>query len=264
MAPGPRHRGVGLGAAGFVGGDLEIDTSLAWARIELGTLGPGPCTPQNMRRLALALVAVIALSAAHAHAEAADDVTSAPLPEHDSVPELPQPMDAEASPSEPTAVSAPDPMARAPRRVWYGWQTLLTDAAAVTLVSVGVRAKSGLLAGTGAFSYAFGGSVVHGMHEHTYKALASFGVRIGAPILGFVLGAASADSNCAKTDYDCQDDLGPAFSGFLIGVLTASAFDAAILAHEDEKSKLDRSPVIIAPSVSLSRGSGSVGVVGVF
>src|SRR5277367_3419069 len=91
------------------------------------------------------------------------------------------------------AAPAPDPPSASiptTTRSWYGYQILAADAAATALVfwGGGNNGAGATTASTlGVTLYLTDGVAVHALHHHPYKALASAGLRVGAPILcGFL------------------------------------------------------------------------------
>lgn len=114
-------------------------------------------------------------------------------------------------------------------RRWYGWQTLLVDAAAFTLTVGGAMAESGAVAALGLLGYASAGAIVHGVHHHPAKAGLSTALRIGAPLLGARLFVAATE-DCAGGGCKSNATATVGVAAFLI--LGASIADATILAHE--------------------------------
>jgi len=143
------------------------------------------------------------------------------------------------------------------QRRWYGWQTLLVDALSVSAVVIGAENDNSKLAVAGVFGYVFGGAVVHGAHEHTGRALTSFGLRLGAPIVGGIVG--SRVGHCASDDLECQ--VSGSATGVLIGAGAAVLIDAFVLANEDE---VPSSAPRIVPSAELTRDRALFTLGGVF
>jgi hypothetical protein len=149
----------------------------------------------------------------------------------------------------------------APRPVtyWYGWQTLTSDAAALTFaVTAGAVSGSGdgaaeAFAYTSAATYVFGGPILHAAHENWGRALGSLGLRLGAPIVGAILGAGLED--CSGGD-SCSG----AAVGFVAGLGAAIAIDAAVLAREPVRE----GQLAVIPVVSTGKNGSWVGVSGRF
>ena len=139
-----------------------------------------------------------------------------------------------------------DPPAPEPTH-WYGGQTLLADAAALTLFTVaelqiasqgGDQSKcpacSALYVATFT-TYLAAAPIVHVVHGRSGTALADFALRLGLPVGGGLLGAAlaSGQGGLAST--------GGGVIGGTLGVVSAVIVDAAVLANE---------PIATEPSIS--------------
>jgi hypothetical protein len=132
----------------------------------------------------------------------------------------------------------PPRFAEEPPSRWYGWQTLATDGAAVGLISAslatvdnGRNSPSSALAWGALGVYALGAPVMHFVHENPGRGLASFGMRVGGPIvLGFT-GAVLEDCGGGGGDF-CG--LGGALIGTSLGIIGAVAVDAAVFAYDDQ------------------------------
>jgi hypothetical protein len=135
--------------------------------------------------------------------------------------------------------AGPEPLpsdASAPRRKWYGWETLLVDGAWVFggIVFLYGNHNSGLGNTSGELyvpivaDYFLGPPIVHLAHGHVDKAFGSLGLRLCGPLL-MVAGAGSL--------YGGGGGSGNSGAGLLIvGVLmipAAIAIDAAVIARED-------------------------------
>ncbi len=186
-------------------------------------------------------------------------------------------LEAGPVPASPSVVTPPPPPAPLPsrelpppgeavyrppgaRRPWYGWQTLITDGAALTLALLADSPRSsdlssavGLLA-LGA--YGLGAPIVHAVHHNPGKGLASFGLRLGMPIAGAFAGA-SAASGC--NGFLCEVD--GAAIGMLIGLAGAVTIDATVLAYEARPRPV-RASAGWSPQLLLTPRSGWVGVGG--
>ena len=140
------------------------------------------------------------------------------------------------------------------RRHWYGWQTLLVDAATVALaatvgtVDSGDRQVENVIAGMVLVPYALGGPVVHAAHGQWGRAGASLGLRLGAPTVGALGGYLVGSASCARPDTsDVPCAAVGAGLGLLAGGAAAIILDAAVLAYEPEAApNLALVPVIIA------------------
>jgi hypothetical protein len=125
-----------------------------------------------------------------------------------------------------------------PPNRWYGWQTLATDGAAVGLISAslatadnGRNSPSSALAWGALGAYALGAPVMHFVHENPGRGLASFGMRVGGPILLGFTGAMLENCGGGGGDF-CG--LGGALIGTSLGIIGAVAVDAAVFAYDDK------------------------------
>jgi hypothetical protein len=160
-------------------------------------------------------------------------------------------------PKTPTPESAP------PDRVWYGWQLLGPDAAAVALLAAGLTVSDGsfhvcdacdadhyvnphtLLQASGVLVYLGGGLLVHLAHHQRRKGLYSFALRAAAPTGGALVGATigavvgASQSNpcignprCPGPGYTDYGLVGMAI-GAGLGLVAAPIIDSSVLAYED-------------------------------
>lgn len=164
------------------------------------------------------------------------EVKSTP-PVAPAAPVAPAPTPAVFEPPPPDVTHEPQP------RRWYGYQTLIVDAASGLLVAAGSTGKEdGTLIALGVIGYGLGSPLVHSFHGHGGKFWGSFGLRLGMP-LGLALMGTTA----------CPHDDACPLAGALIGVAGAVAIDAAVIAREDAP----RPTFVIAPSVD-SKHAGIV------
>lgn len=193
---------------------------------------------------------------------------AAPLP----APTTPSPARAEllrTKSAEPDDEESDDEESRehlGPHRKWYGWQTLTIDGASFGLLLAGAASDPGggrssdltstlLLASL--LGYGFGPGVVHFMHNNTGRGFASFGLRLGMPIAGAIIGAAAA-SGCNR--FLCEAD--GAGVGLLAGIGGAIAIDAALLAYEDQRPPPRSTLGSLSPLFVLGPGRALIGVGG--
>ena len=186
-----------------------------------------------MRALALAVVPSVVLVARTAHAEA------------------PAPSSADAAPPEPPSGGQPDeePSPQIVVSRWYGWQTLIADGAAMSVVVSGIASESPGLMVAGAVTSLVAPPAVHIMHDRIGIGGVSFFIRLLAPpLLGYT--AAFVGSRVHRSG-DTFDSGGYAFTGAVVGVLlgwaTAVVLDAAVFSHEkikvqDRPSRATRRP----------------------
>ena len=146
------------------------------------------------------------------------------------------------------------------RRHWYGWQTLTVDGASFSLLllagSQGGNSSDELATGA-LLGYGFGAGIVHFVHGNTGRGFASFGVRLGMPLAGAIVGA-GLDSGC--NSYLCEAD--GAAIGLLLGMGGAIAIDAAVFAYDDPLPPTDRHRFSLMPLVQLGRQRALLGVSG--
>jgi hypothetical protein len=121
-------------------------------------------------------------------------------------------------------------------RRWYGWQPLLTDGLSLSIVPVLAAStgqdSGGPVVGFAVASYLLAAPIVHLAHGRAGIAAASLGLRLGLPTAGFFLGAVAAprsiDGRCCGIE--------SAAIGTLVGVIAASAIDAAALSWDHPSS----------------------------
>lgn len=136
---------------------------------------------------------------------------------------------------------------------WYGWQTLITDGAALLAAPIAPAAGVGL--------YLVGAPLVHATHGRFGTAAGSFGLRLGAPLVGGVTGIVlwGLGSDCG---FDGPElcGLGSVLYGAVgagLGVITAVTLDASLLAREPAPPQAKRTSAIsFRPSASPRRDGG--------
>jgi hypothetical protein len=141
------------------------------------------------------------------------------------------------------------------REVWYGWQTLSTDAAALALgLGLGqVNPKVGGYTVLG--GYLLGGPTVHILHGQYGRAGISLGLRAVLPLTlglgGLALGSAQCDKqsdSSSEIPGMCSVLLGSlgAITGGVAGIIGASALDMGFVARKQEpiKEGVSWSPVL--------------------
>jgi hypothetical protein len=163
------------------------------------------------------------------------------------------------------------------KRVWYGWQTLIFDGVAVvggaTLAFANTDGGGWFWLGT----YTLAPPIVHWAHGRVGIGFADLGVRLGAPVVGTLLGGAIG---CSSSSGNGLDDLNACVAGlaigFLVGYGSAIAVDAAVFAretveidpNEDEafaREKRKRaSTFTLLPDVGFGQNRATVGIHGMF
>lgn len=122
--------------------------------------------------------------------------------------------------------------AREARAEWYGAGMIVTDGAGWALAFGGVLGESPELVIGGLGLAIIGTPLFHLARENYGRMGASFGLRLGAPLLGFAIakGASSdSDGGGGPPVFSGLDALG----GAVLGLLAAQVIDIALLAHDD-------------------------------
>lgn len=146
---------------------------------------------------------------------------------------------------EPAPAAPSAPVQTKPASRWYGWQTLTTDGAALTLFVLSTQRSLGwdgldspsMLVWASAATFALGGPVVHLAHGRPVAALVSLGARTVVPT-ALLFGVGYGTYGLMKAGGD-DDGLGRAIVALGLGVLaggagmaSAIALDAGVLARE--------------------------------
>lgn len=159
-------------------------------------------------------------------------------------------------------------------RVWYGYQTLIADAAAVGIgFSSAALGAGGAIASAG--TYLLAPPIIHIVHGNPAMFAASLATRVLSPALGGVTGfaiGAAVDGCSGGGDFVCGAPIGGALIGVVGGFLAASALDAALYSREpgSEQPTSERAAKgwdgkpRVTPNVSPSANGATVGVGGVF
>ena len=253
------------------------DSAMAWRGVGTSVAVAGSVTPLCAATFGLALCALPGA----AFAQSASPLVSpeataafAPVP----VP-VPSPSPAAAHPA--ASVAARPSVSIVPLRRdagsqgeggWYGWQTLASDAAASGLFFAAAKSGHGNLddgAGTtlsllSAAVYLAGAPTVHLLHHRSLRALGSFGLRIALPVVGGMLGSATATCPPPTGDYgNCG--VGELVLGAGVGFVLAIALDAGALAWDEPKRKEPSSARWgLGPTISSDGKRGEVRVFGTF
>jgi hypothetical protein len=171
----------------------------------------------------------------------------------------------------PSSLSTTPRVSRVPR-VWYGWQTLTTDGASLAALGLAAVSDSNgaqqLFAIASLTGFSLGAPIVHAAHGHWGIAGADFAMRVGGTLLGALtgFGVGAAAGSCSGSG--CFGELNDAADGMVVGaalgLVAASAIDAAVLAHETVRSPASDSAFSFRPSVKVLKGGASAGVGGTF
>lgn len=181
--------------------------------------------------------------------------------------------------------SAPPPAERtAPEATstWYGYQTLATDGAALSMglgsVASGASRSATVFGAAGLGTYALGGPIVHFAHGEVSRGFVDLGIRAAAPLVlgvgGGIIGGRTAPSSNDADKSLANGYVGVtqgATIGALVGAITASAIDAIFLAHDERPAQARPAPAAarMSPDVNVAReaqggGRATVGVTGTF
>lgn len=113
------------------------------------------------------------------------------------------------------------PAAPSTRRIWYGYQPLISDGISIALIALSADNIDPLI--LGALSYTFAPGVIHLLHDDGGKALGSIGLRLGLPILGGLL----VPRGSSEEEYPSATDV-----VFSVAILTAMVVDSSVLSFE--------------------------------
>ncbi|HQY61683.1 MAG: hypothetical protein IPF92_30630 [Myxococcales bacterium] len=174
---------------------------------------------------------------------------------------------ARSRPAEAPAEPAAEAPAEPPASTWYGYQTLLADAASVGLLFASAGAESGGLAVTALVGMGAASPTIHLVHGRPWAAGGSLLVRGAAVTVGGLLGFTAASGCGGSGSLGClYGGLPEAVTGGLIGYAAASLIDAAVLAHEPSATPAPATAGIrsVAPSVDPRSGAAGVVVGGAF
>lgn len=188
--------------------------------------------------------------------------------------------DEQSTTPEPTSTPTPGAKAEAPKKkmeVWYGYQTLTADGSALILgILSGASDSGGAQVGfavASLVSYAVIPSVIHGVHGHPGRAAGDAAIRLGAPVVGALLGGFIGNAASSSNQSDFGDDFAGTIVGGLIGfaagIAGASIIDATLLTYETvdvEPPPPDRKPqaITVLPSAGPTRNGFSAGLAGTF
>lgn len=154
---------------------------------------------------------------------------------------------------EPPEPPAPPPRAAPPPEHWYGWQILVSDAASLTLA---VATQQTWLAAPG---YLVAPPLIHMFHGQNTRALASAGMRIGLPLLGYAI-AVEGSQSCSSSDLS-SCDVGMVVLGFIVGI-SAVGIDPALAYEPLEPSERHGSSFF--PQILISDREARFGLMGSF
>jgi hypothetical protein len=196
---------------------------------------------------ALALATLLAPAAVSAQAFPGVPLPSPPPPAPVfpgvPLPYAPLPVYAPLAPGElpPPGYGAYGPGATAPSdapKRWYGWQVLIPTLASDALI-IGAVAGSGsggnastVVGLAGLIGHGISGPIVHLVHGHPLRALASFGLEAALPgtVIGALLATPCTNDVCSSTVY-------LALIGLPVAFTAGTALDSSLIAWEDRPAK---------------------------
>lgn len=150
-----------------------------------------------------------------------------------------------------------DPVALRGRRVWYGWHTLVVDAASIAVSAIGIATANETAYWIGGGLQIIGAPIVHWTHGRVGTGFADLGLRILLPLTGALIAWAPNQSPTALT------------IGAAVGQVAAIVIDASVLAFEtpdDDAAPRRASLTALEPPPRWSLGVAPIphgGVVGV-
>lgn len=162
----------------------------------------------------------------------------------------------------PWAWAPPPPPRRVEREVSYAHQTLIADGIAAAFFIGAARQQEPmgtvLLVMAGVDVYALGAPIVHLANRRYATALKSFGLRMGLPMLGAMIGGKVAPSEqtlCdGETSCDSQGSSAGVAIGALLGATAAVILDAKYLAKK--RVTVEVTPMLQASPQGFSAGLG--------
>lgn len=198
-------------------------------------------------------------------AEAETEVTPAPIAPNSSPeirPRTPQPSS--------QVNSVPEKKSN-----YYGSSILMTDltalgVGALAVATLSTSSSSGAVGGTllvgAGLTYVLGGPIVHATHGNTGTAFGSFGLRLGLPVGGALVGGligGQMSQGCSGDFCELGGALAGGLVGFVGGMITASIIDISLLAYEDDPTSAAPRMTLV-PAIDPKQGSASVNVQGIW
>jgi hypothetical protein len=160
-------------------------------------------------------------------------------------------------------------------REWYGYYTMLADVTSLSVIGAGVyvdnnmtRAATGeldyWLIGIGTAGLFLGSPAVHFSQGQGGCGVASLGIRVAAPIVGFAIGynilPDERDSRygCQDGYGNCEDQLVMGMLFGFVGAVTAVVFDHSVLAWKPTKKPSHEVAWSLLPFVDRQRAGAAV------
>jgi hypothetical protein len=151
---------------------------------------------------------------------------------------------------------------------FYGWINILVGeigvgsalgiAALSSLSANGGGRDAGEIAALGGAIYLFGGPVVHTVQDDFPKALGAFGLLVGLPATGALIGY-GASSGC--TSEDCRAE--GAVWGAVTGAVLAPLVDGLALGWKSGRAEQAAAPAVMPYAMPVA-GGATVGIAGAF
>jgi hypothetical protein len=148
-------------------------------------------------------------------------------------------------------------------KVWYGYQNLGADGAALALAIGGAAMQENgeLLGVASLLTYALGSPIIHAVNGEGGRAAGSIALRLGLPLVLGGIGAATAPP-CGENEQLCFNGLGEFVLGVAIGGVSAIVIDDFVLAHKTRRVYHESTwTPTVAPSAA---GGMTFGVAGTF
>lgn len=183
---------------------------------------------------------------------------------------LPEPVPPVASTPQQPAVTSRElnelEQPAAPKKRWYGWQTIAADAGWIACAVLASEEDNGTLGNLAVAGYFLGGPIVHWGHGHVGKGFASLGLRL-API-GLLTLALIAYVAEDTEDEGLFHDPGPVSTTLFVAaalmVPGAMVIDAAALAYEEAEPEETKWSPRLSPWYRPRTHAGGLSLTGTF
>jgi hypothetical protein len=145
-------------------------------------------------------------------------------------------------------IVAPD--SQAGERLWYGWQTLLSDFGVIGGFYLSGKYDSSTLGFMALGAYALAPPLIHFANRRPASAGLSLAMRLGLPLL--VGQFASSAASCPRHESDGELHACPGIwfaIGGLLGAVTASVLDCAVLGWRPAEASMMRPRATLTPSI---------------
>ena len=174
---------------------------------------------------------------------------------------------ARAQESPPTAQPVLPPSAP----VWYGWQILIADAAVAGTWIAADETGSMKLDALGALGYLIAAPAIHGAHGRARSVASSVLLRLGAPLVGALVGFLIASGSCSQPSSPANAEISDSAcegQGAYIGLFTAMAavsiFDIARAWQTPGEIDWQPSRAAWTPAVAPTSSGAMLGMIGRF